>query len=188
MASQKPKTKIKSNIRASFILLAFFGIIFIGYGSYLKYRTTILSFKQNPYVYDSQKERASKPAHINIEKINISLKIEESGINDGVWQVSDNAASFLETSARPGENGNIIIYGHNKKSIFGNLIGKDLKGEIIEIINENGESYFYKIDMILTVDPTDIIVIAPTQYEVMTVYTCTGFLDSKRLVLKAEPL
>ena len=188
MASGKKQFK-SSGIRASviFSLLLLIGLTFLFRGIFLKYKAHILSFNSAPPVVN-QDNNYSDPKRIIVEKAGIDLSIEPSKIENGVWQVSQTGVSFLSSSARPGEGGNIIIYGHNKKHILGNLIGLNLTGELIEIIDDKGESFFYKIEEIKIVDPSDVKVVAPTDYEVLTLYTCTGFLDSKRLVLKAYPI
>src|SRR4030042_3257897 len=187
MEPQKSRPKTRFNLKV-FILFALSGITLISYGSYLKYRSLILSFNKTPQVYEIKKERLSVPTFIKIEKAGIELPIESFQIVNGVWQVSDASASFLESSARPGEGGNIVIYGHNKRKIFGKLIGRKLIGEKIEIVTQDNNSQFYKIENIKIVEPSEISLVSPTDYEVLTIYTCTGLLDSKRLVIKAFPV
>jgi len=53
------------------------------------------------------------PTQLIIKKIGIDLPIEETAINNGVWQIGEKGASHLTISARPGEKGPIILYGHN---------------------------------------------------------------------------
>lgn len=169
-------------------LLIFSGISTSIYGFYIKYRSRALSFSQEPVFIESIKNEYSIPANINIENAPVTIPVVPSKIIDGVWQVSDSFANYLDVSGKPGEGENIIIYGHNKKEIFGNLLNRDLIGEMVEITTEDNNKYYYEITEKLTVSPSEMSVVEPTDYEVLTIYTCTGFLDSKRLVIKAIPI
>lgn len=182
--SRKKAIKIK----ASLILVGFVGVLLFLLGAYIKYQKYILSFNESPPEVITTNKRAAVPANIIISSANIDLSVEESDIVDGVWEISETGASFLSSSARPGEMGNIVIYGHNKKKLFGNLINKNLIGQIIQIRSEDGTFYEYKISNVKTVSPTNIEDVLPTDGETLTLYTCTGILDSKRLIIKAEPI
>lgn len=157
-------------------------------GLYSKHRSRVLSFNQRPPDQITKPIRASSPILIKIEEINLVLPVESSQIKNGVWEVSEKSASFLESSARPGEEGNIVIYGHNKLKIFGKLNNRKLLGKAVEIQAEDNTIHSYRIVEMKTVNPDEINEVMPTDHEVLTLYTCTGFLDSKRLVLKAYPL
>lgn len=180
--------KRKSKFKTLFVVVGLLGVISLTFGIYLKYQRSVLSFGQSPPETTTTQKRAALPLNITIEAANINLPIKESNIIDGVWEISETGASFLSTSARPSENGNIVIYGHNKKHLFGGLIGKNLVGSIVEIKLMNGDIYKYQITETKTVSPTDIEEVLPTETEVLTLYTCTGLLDSKRLIIKALPV
>jgi LPXTG-site transpeptidase (sortase) family protein len=179
--------RIKSN-KVLLILFLVLGLLIFLLGAYQKYQKTILSFATPPpQGFSDIEERKEIPVRITIPDVNIDLPIKEARIIDGVWEVSETTASFLHTSARPGEGGNIVIYGHNKKKIFGELIGKDLVGKTIEINSLDNNKYIYEISAIKIVDPSNIAEVLPTENEVLTLYTCTSLFDSKRLVIKASP-
>ena len=175
--------------RFIFIVTGIVGILIVISGEFLlHWQRSVLSFSTNPYgkvssSYDSQ----LLPNRISIENVGIDLDIEEGKIVGGIWQISGTTATHLNNSEVPGRSGNIVIYGHNLMSIFGKLVNIK-KGDIVVISTRNGKGYQYKVTDILEVDPTDIGVVAPTNREELTVYTCTGFLDSKRLVVKALPI
>ena len=120
--------------------------------------------------------------------LGIDLEVKEASINNGIWEISETTASFLNSSAKPGEGGNIVIYGHNKKDILGKLIGNIKTGMEIQIFSQNGTFFRYETIEIKTVTPNEIGVVLPTDYEILTLYTCTGLLDSKRLIIKAIPI
>lgn len=167
-------------------LLAVLLLTSIG-GFYLYYQQTILSFASIPTAAHDKSISTGSPTRISIPSANIDLAVETGSIKNGVWKISQENASFLDVSAKPGTEGNIVIYGHNKKSIFGNLNKVSMDDLIIlEIVDGNILSY--EVETISTVKPTQVEVIVPTDYEVLTVYTCNGFLDSTRLVIKAKPI
>lgn len=172
------------------IILIFIGITlissFLFWKGYSFYQKTILSFNKTPSLV-GQTYEGVRPSKVIIDSAKIDIPVTQSEIVSDVWEIADSGASFLKGSSAPGFGGNIVIYGHNKNAIFGRLktIKKD---DEITLLNENGEMFKYKVSEILTVNPDQIEVVSPTNYEVLTIYTCTGFLDSKRLVVKANPL
>lgn len=174
--------------RSIFIFTGIFGILLVVVGSGVLYWEKRLSFPTDVYT-NRQSSSSSQffPARINIGSVGIDLSVEEGKIDSGIWQISDKNATYLIGSDVPGRSGNIIIYGHNKWEIFGKL-GTVGEGNVVEIFTKGGKEFRYRVVSISVVDPTDIGVIAPTNYQVLTIYTCTGFLDSKRLVVKAVPL
>lgn len=113
--------------------------------------------------------------------------LEPQRYEGGKWTVSDDVGSYLDGSAKPGEGGNIIIYGHNKQDIFGPLT--DLDGtESVRLTTEDGREYDYRITSLQEVTPEQTQLLQPTDEEVLTIYTCSGWLDSKRFVVRARPL
>lgn len=122
------------------------------------------------------------PSHMNIEG-KIDVDIVES--NPNIFDIPEKKAVFLTQSSVPGENGNIIIYGHNKNSILGNiryLTGK----EIIVLTTTFGSRYFYSIEEIKEVSPSETKFLEQTRTEILTIYTCSGFLDKNRFIVRAK--
>jgi len=164
------------------------GIVLTAVGTFLMlYQKTILSFKVSPTVIAQANLRASEPKKILIPNQNIDLEIIPATIKDGVWETSDDKATHLASSMRPKEGGNIVIYGHNRKKIFGSLLDVS-RGQIITLVNNDNEKFDYQVTQIQIVNPDQIEMVLPTDHEELTVYTCTGWFDSKRLVIKAQPL
>lgn len=188
----RERIKILSTPKNKKIFLFFstmLGLLLIVIGeSTLYYERRILSFTSNPYLSAKSVARPELlPKEIIIPDLKIDLPVEEGEIVDGIWQISAKNTTHLNTSSSPTQAGNIVIYGHNKRVIFGSLAFAK-KGMKITIHMANGVKRDYMINDILQVDPSDVAVVAPTTNEVLTVYTCTGFLDSKRLVVKASPI
>ncbi len=146
-----------------------------------------LGFQNQPKPVKEVSIESKKPFNLKIAKAKISLNVEESGIVNGNWEVSRDGVSHLNTSGVPGNRGNVVIYGHNKSNILGPLETVRI-GDEVTITTRDNENHIYKIKSIEVVSPSRVDVINPTEEEVLTIYTCTGFLDSKRLVVKAKPV
>ena len=125
------------------------------------------------------------PTHIYIPW-NTDADIEPGIHEEGSWTVSPNKVTYLASSAKPGEEGNIIIYGHNKRSILGNI--RVLKGgENITLTLSDGSTRAYQVDSVKEVAPKETSLLAPSSSETLTLFTCSGFLDSQRFVVRALP-
>lgn len=126
------------------------------------------------------------PTHITIPWF-VDVEIDPQVYQDGSWTVSSDHASYLTASSLPGQPGNIIIYGHNKRNIMGNI--RALKGyEKITLTMADGTERIYQVQSIQEVNPTNVKLLSPTESEFLTLYTCSGFLDSQRFVVRAIPI
>lgn len=132
--------------------------------------------------YTTRQNRASR---IRIAP-NINLPIVEAGYINGSWLISEKNANHVASSASPGDRGNIIIYAHNKIEMFGPLLWLTM-GNDIELTTSTGNIHRYKIVKIAEVNVKDTSLLKPTPNEVVTLYTCSGFLDSKRWIIRAVP-
>jgi sortase A len=135
---------------------------------------------------DLYKNRSENiPTRILIPKVDIDLPVVEAKVVNGYWELSENSASHGEGSGFPGEKNNDVIFAHAREGLFYNL--KDAKvGDIVYVFTK--ESWYrYKINKITSVYPNQIQVIKPTKNETLTLYTCTGFMDEKRLIVQATP-
>lgn len=130
-------------------------------------------------------DRTSIPTHIAVSDL-IDLPIEEMNFGSDGWQVATNAASIASTSARPGENGNIVIYSHNLKRLFGNL-SRVRVGDSVTLSSDDGSTKRFTVRTRQIVNPDEIEALRPTPTETLTLYTCSGLFDSKRLVVQATP-
>ena len=169
------------------LIYLFIGLVLISlYSSWKFYSKRVLSFDEN-ISQEEQVNSLPKPVRIMIDKISLDLPVEETAIDGGIWQVSEEGVGHLNTSANPGEGGNIVIYGHNKNNLFGPIRWLE-KGDLVKVINEEGDAFLYKIVETTQVKPTDLEYVLPKEKEVLTLYTCDGFLDSKRYIVLAEPI
>jgi len=142
-----------------------------------------LSFDINN-MNSSQNQSELVPIGIKISSINVNLPIVYSSIADGKWEATENGVSYLSQSVIPGEIGNSILYGHNWRSILGNL-PKVKPGDLIEIYYENGTKKTFEVSFTQIVEPTQTSILDNTEDTRITLYTCTGFLDTKRFVVTA---
>ncbi len=124
------------------------------------------------------------PKYLIIKDLSINLKVFPSKIVNNRWETTYDGVSFLTSSSIPGTYGNSIFYGHNWKSLLGNLVNAK-PGQILEIVSDSGKSEKFVITTIQVVSPNDKSILDSTKDERITLYTCIGFLDSKRLVVTA---
>jgi LPXTG-site transpeptidase (sortase) family protein len=124
------------------------------------------------------------PIRLVIADLNIDLPVIPSQIINGAWMTTPAGVSYLTASARPGQPGNSIFYGHNWPVILGNLLQAKV-GQDILVYNSDGSQKLFKIQLIKEVKPDDTSILLSTFKPVLTIYTCSGFLDSRRFVVVA---
>jgi len=168
--------------------LIYLGLLFIiVFGFWRYHQVRILSFNQRQVEESSLNSSGVRPTYIKSYPVGIDVKVNDTTINNGVWAIHPETASYLVTSAKIGDNGNIIVYGHNKNKIMGPL--RWIKeGAIIEVTGSDGQVYKYSVTKIDEVNPDNLQYINPTTEETLTIYTCSGFLDSKRFITVAKPI
>lgn len=165
--------------------LILIGLLIFVFGAVSYYQVRILSFDKVPEEVQKSTQEIDLPVEIIIPSIQIDLKVDPGQIKDGVWQISESSATFLDTSAVPGSGGNTVIYGHNKKVIFGNLPFLSM-GQKITIKTKSGKIYNYRADQKYFVGADRVDLVSPSSSEELTVYTCYGLFDSERVVIKAK--
>lgn len=172
--------------RRSGLIYLLFGIsLLLIFSGYRFHQARILSFftKETPQI--TTQRTGVVPVYIKSYPLGVEIKIKESSVQNGVWQVFPDAVSHLDSSARIGESGNMILYGHNKDDVLGPIRHARIGGKI-ELKGSDGKTYGYEVVKTDTVDPNNLEYILPKSEEVLTLYTCTGFLDSKRFVVVAK--
>lgn len=132
----------------------------------------------------AQRDLGQRPVSIFLKGKTIPIKPGTETATG--WTLDRQTAFHVEQSAYPGENGNSIIYGHNTSNIFGSL--KSLKiDDIIEVMTLDGITKTYQVFDLATVSPEENGYLFPTNREQLTIYTCIGFLDKDRLIVRAVP-
>jgi LPXTG-site transpeptidase (sortase) family protein len=126
----------------------------------------------------------SVPVRLHLPEI-IDLEIEQAILREGYYSVSQTKGTYLPISSRLGGRGNVIMYGHNLDWILGRLWRVKLGDEIV-VTDERGEVWKYRVTNKVQVKPSELLWLEPTETEVLTIYTCAGFMDRERLVVRAE--
>jgi LPXTG-site transpeptidase (sortase) family protein len=158
------------------------GIFFFCFGSYLVHeRQTTKSFTYTSVIPSSI---SPNPIKLEIPRIKLSLPVHSAVIENGKWPITTEGVSYLKSTPYPGELGNTLFYGHNWPNLLGNLENTKVGDEII-ITNQTGNTFIYTVHFISIVKPTDTHIFQNTSDHRLTLYTCSGLLDSKRLVVTA---
>lgn len=198
-------SRIKPYRRCLGILLFVFGVaIFFSPLIYKKYTSSIKppsipSLSSSPSLGESietgpikidkssltqQFSLADLPKRIIVPSRQIDLPIKPSRVIEGAWELSDDSASFGLGSATPGSSGNIVIFAHAKWRLFRPL-RQVKKGASVYLLTSS-KWYRYEVTEIKTVLPSQVEVIGSTEDETLTLFTCTGFADAKRLIVIAK--
>jgi len=165
--------------------LIIFGIIALIFGFNLIYQRqnpSRLEFAEVNQVNISNSE--DYPKEISIPSLNLQLGIFPAQITDNNWEVTNKGISHLVMSPSPGERGNSILYGHNYSNLLGSL-PKIKPGDEIIINMNSGENKTFIVKFTSVVSPNQTDILKQSDDSRITLYTCTGFLDSKRFVATA---
>lgn len=124
------------------------------------------------------------PSQIRIPSLSLDIPVKSASVNGNTWDMFDDAIAWLSTSAVPGQ-GNVIMYGHNRKNLFLDLYTLKI-GDMIEV-EHNGIWQKYSVIESRAVKPNDVASILSNE-DRLTLYTCEGNFDQKRRVLYATPI
>jgi len=125
------------------------------------------------------------PVAIKINDIDINLPIIPAEIHNRQWDTTTKGVSWLDNSPNPGEHGNSILYAHNWTSLFGNL-PKAKPGQKIQINFKDKTKKTFLVQNTAMVKPDQLGILDQTADKRITLYTCAGFMDSKRFVVTAK--
>lgn len=114
---------------------------------------------------------------LRIRDANIFANIYKAETINGEWKTDARGVSM---------DGN-VIYGHNWKSILGNLVSVK-PGMIVEIVDPDGTTQKYKVANTQEIEPEKTEVVNNNPKESLVIYTCSGALDSKRFVVLATKI
>jgi len=137
-------------------------------------------------VTETEKEKIQKvsPHAIKIPSVGTDLVIDAGKIVNNNWTLFDDKVSWLATSQVPGR-GNVILYAHNMEHLFGPL--KNINIEDIIYLDHENNRYSYEVMSFRTVTPEDVGAVLSNDDQ-LTLYTCDGSFDQKRLVVYAKPV
>ena len=181
VTKKKVKTYLGLLIIASGLLIAFF--------NYQGSLDTSASFENEPVKIELAKYddeiQPPLPVRIVITDLDIDLEVIKSNIVEGYWEVPEDTAAWGDGSGYPGSDGNQVIFAHAKEGLFLNLQDATEGMRIYVLTNDNWHEYY--VDGLKEVYPNQVEVVAPTDFERLTLYTCSGYKDSKRLIITASP-
>lgn len=123
------------------------------------------------------------PSAIFIPSITLNLQVAPGIVQNNKWTLYDDKISWLSTSEPPG-HGNVILYGHNRKGLFADLDRLEVGEEIM--VESDSKNYVYQVSESRRVRPDEVDVIISDKNQ-LTLYTCDGSFDERRLVLFAYP-
>lgn len=122
---------------------------------------------------------------LDIPSAHIALPVYSASITGTTWQTTKRGVSYLSTSPLPGEQGNSVLYGHNWPNLLQPLhLVKP--GDSI-FVTRLGKTTRFIVKYVTVVEADEHSVYAGSTNTKLTIYTCTGFLDTKRLVVTAFP-
>jgi LPXTG-site transpeptidase (sortase) family protein len=164
------------------LVLLFLGLILLtGYNPF--YKPDLNNpIKINPNLVSFEKSQ-DVPVRVVIPNAKIDDSIVVAKIINGYWELSENTASYGQGSGLPGQKGNTVVFAHARPGLFYNL--KDVKINDEVYLFTKDKWFKYKVNKITAVYPNQVQIIAPTKNETLTLYTCTGFYDEKRLIVRA---
>ncbi|KKR11401.1 MAG: Sortase family protein [Candidatus Woesebacteria bacterium GW2011_GWA1_39_21] len=172
--------------------LIFSGVCLFAFGGYLVWERNSprrVSFNSPPpeqkgSLIEGINSAGVAPKIIKIPSIGKELEIFPAKINNGYWESTKKGVSYLITSPVPGEVGNSIIYGHNYPNLLKDLT-KVKVGDEIKIVYDGGAEKSFEVFFTQVVGPNQSSILNPTEDRRITLYTCSGFFDSKRFVATA---
>lgn len=129
-------------------------------------------------------EEKKLPKRVIIPGLSIDLEVGRSEIIAGYWEVFENKAGWGVGSGIPGGAGNQVVFAHAREGLF--LPLRNIQKEMKVYILTDDVWYLYKVEDIKEVFPNQTEVIAPTEDETLTLYTCSGFNDTMRLIVTAK--
>lgn len=194
------KVFIVKTIRSGLFLIVFGGILFVFpptfrffnnfyFQLYLRGRQERLNtlsdeepIKISKQLLSIEEVVGDYPSRIIIPKLGIDLPVVPARVIGGVWEIHQNAANFGVGSALPGEVGNSVIFAHAKANLF-SPIRKIRKDDLVSIQTREGHWFTYKVVEKKEVGPSQTEVIGQTTDKTLTLFTCSGFADSKRLIV-----
>ena len=125
----------------------------------------------------------NSPSRILIPELSIDLEVLASEIRGGYWLVHENSAGWGVGSGLPGDIGNQVIFAHARDGLF--LPLKDIEVDMAIYVFTKDSWYRYKVSNIGEAYPHQTEVIKPSDDERLTLYTCSGYKDTKRLIVTA---
>jgi hypothetical protein len=166
------------------IFMCFLSFLTVTQATFMTLQRVLIRPSQHPALVKNRVlTDLNQPVAVTIPHKPESLHVVPSLIQNGEWSVSDQGVSLLKNPAG-GPQGH-ILYGHNWNSVLGQLQQAQI-GEEISLTYQNGTEEVFVINSIFTVSSDRLDVLELAQPQKLLMYTCAGFLDTKRLVVLAS--
>ncbi|MDQ3239317.1 MAG: sortase [bacterium] len=128
---------------------------------------------------------AGKLKRLVIPSLSLGLPIIRVPIENGTWEVFEGVANFAEaTSEFNGLAGNSVLYGHNKPDAFRPISG--LKAKDLVNVQTTKYQFTYEVYELVSVVPNNMDIVQPGSEKQLTLLTCNGKFDEKRLAVKSR--
>lgn len=178
----------KSSIRLRLVFgaaLVLLGFLLTSKGAY---EVNTASFENEPVKFEGldgySSEETDVPEKIVIPGLGINLPVEKAEIVNGYWEVFDDRAGWGVGSGYPGNDGNQVIFAHARDGQF--LPLQDVRQGMQIYVFTDSNWFSYEVKEIKEVWPSNTEVVDPTEDETLTLYTCSGYQDEKRLIVTAK--
>jgi len=122
------------------------------------------------------------PLSVGLPKYDIDLEVKPATVSGNTWDMFDDDAAWLSSSGTL-EGGNMVIYAHNKRYMFGPIQWLS-RGDVIEVGSESKLAR-YRVTKTFEGRATDIEYVTDPVNR-LTLYTCSGPMDVKRYFVLAE--
>ncbi len=126
----------------------------------------------------------NNPEKLEIPDQKIALPIMPSSIVNGEWQVSTQGVSLLSQFSEASNHG-LVLFGHDWPVLLGRMRQSKI-GEHVSLTYKDGTKKTYRIESVFSVSPTQLDILNLAKPDTVLIYTCSGFMDSKRFVVLAQ--
>jgi len=160
----------------------FFGKVLITFGLCSLFFALVLTWQRNNpnrVAFTNTEVLASNtdhnPLRLIINSQDINQQIIEGKVENYKWEVTDRGVSRI---------GN-VYYGHNWSNLLGNLT-KVKPNDIVEIKYSDNSVKKYKVTITQEVSPDQKDILNLANKNTILIYTCSGFMDSKRFIVVGD--
>lgn len=122
------------------------------------------------------------PIALSIPSLSLDLDIVDGTYDQAThaWTLTNDKVQYAVPTVLPNnDNGNTLIYGHNRKGVFMTL-PTITAGAEATVTTDNGYRFIYAFDTAETIKPTDVNIFAYEGPARLTLQTCTGSFYQNR--------
>lgn len=167
-----------------FIVLGVFFLILTFFLIWERSTPRRLAFNSIELATQTNKDLKIQPVSLTVPALKLELPIFSQDLKNGTWPTTSEGVTYLTSTPLPGETGNSILYGHNWPNLLGKL-PKLKPGQMLEITFNDATTKQFQVEFTSIVTPDQTHILNQTPDRRLTLYTCTGFLDSQRFVVTA---